>query len=543
MMRNISIRSRILMLCVVALIGLIALGAANIVILKNELFEFKKDNVRQITTVAYDTVKYFHQQYEDGVFTEDEAREHAKKMITMIRYDGTNYINVFDKNLVMIATARDELIGKDLSQLKDVSGQFIVQNGVKATENPEGEGFNFYMYPKIGQDTPEEKFSFNKMFKPWKWLMATGDYSDKIIEVVDSTIIFMEILIAIAGLIVLGLSVWVWLSIVRPLGDTVEVMTRVSGDTIDLTLTFDESGTDELTALAIKFNGYQQRMRGLIDSVAASSGALQASSNSLTEITDSTSEGAKKQEADMTRLMSSMKDMALAISDVAQNTAHAAESALSAREQSDIGSDNISTAIDSVSHLSEKIDSSNNTLAQLVTDTAEIDKVLEVINSIAEQTNLLALNAAIEAARAGEQGRGFAVVADEVRVLAQKVQDSTREIEQIIQRIHSGAKSAADSMQDIVDSANHTNELSVTAGETLDKVRESVTTISDLNMRIAASAEEQSSTTEEISGHTEDVNDFSHEVVESIRKTKDAADSLAVVAGDLQDGVSSFKLH
>ncbi|MFL0796320.1 MAG: methyl-accepting chemotaxis protein [Cellvibrionaceae bacterium] len=543
MLRSITIRSRIILLCVVSLLGLLALGMSNLMILKDELFEFKKDSVRSITRVGHSTIEYFYDQYTQGNMSESEAKSKALEMIRTIRYDADNYINVFDEGMTCVASGRKGLEGVNFSAIKDKAGNLLVPNGFKATENAEGEGFNYYVWPRPGMEVAEEKYSFNKKFEPWGWLLATGDYSDQIIKVVDTTIKLMWGLIGIAGFAVFILSYLVWHSIVNPLGDTVKVMNKVSSDTIDLTQTFDESGKDELTILAVKFNEYQQRMGTLIESVAKSSASLMDNSRQLTEITNGTSQGAIKQEEDMTRLMSSMRDMSIAIADVAQNTAQAAENTQSAREQSDEGSENINTAIDSVSHLSDKIDDANDTLSQLVEDTSEIDKVLEVINSIAEQTNLLALNAAIEAARAGEQGRGFAVVADEVRVLAQKVQDSTREIEQIIQRIHGGAKSAADSMEGIVSSANTTTELSKTAGETLSHVSEAVITINDLNMRIAASAEEQSSTTDEISHHTEDMHNFSQDVVVSVKRTKEAADALASLAQDMEQGISSFKLQ
>ncbi len=541
MLRQLSIRSRIIFLCSLAIISLVILGASSIYILQKELLSLKMDNARQIVRVAEGSIDYFHSLYQQGKMSKKEAEDHALGVIRNMRYDGDNYINIFDSNHVMkLSPGRPEMEGKDLTNLKDVNGEFIVINGFKSTENPKGEGYNYYMFPRIGKKDPEEKFSFNKVFKPWKWLITTGDYSDKVVEVVNSTLNMMLFLISLTALIVLALSIAISISIVNPLHKTVSIMNRISGNTIDLTQRFDEDGNDELTALSAKFNGLQERMRSLIGNVSQSSHSLIESSESLAFITDDTSTGAVQHENDMNRLMESMKDMALAINEVAKNTTEAAEFATTARDHGDLGSKNIATAVDSVQHLSNKIELASNTIKKLETDTSRIDTVLEVINSIAEQTNLLALNAAIEAARAGEQGRGFAVVADEVRVLAQKVQDSIREIDDIIQQIHQGTHSATQSMLDIVESTDKTTSLSEEARTTLSQVGNSISSISDHNLRIAASAEEQSYASEEISTQTTEIGKFTHKVTHSISQIKEASNSLSLLSHGMRKDIAAF---
>ncbi len=541
MLRKLSIRARIIFLCALAIISLIILGASSIYILQKELLSLKMDNARQIVRVAEGSISYFHNLYKQGKISQEEAVTHALGVVRNMRYDSDNYINIFDSNHIMkLSPGRPELEGKDLTNLADVNGEFIVQNGFKSTENTSGEGFNYYMFPRLGKDKPEEKFSFNKIFAPWQWLITTGDYSDKIIEVVNSTLNMMFILISLTAFIVLSLSIAISISIVNPLNKTVAIMNRISGDTIDLTQRFNEDGNDELTALAAKFNALQERIRSMIGNVSQSSHSLIQSSESLASITNDTSSGAIQHENDMNRLMESMKDMALAINEVAKNTTEAAEYATTARDHGDLGSKNIATAVDSVQLLSDKIESASNTIKKLETDTSRIDTVLEVINSIAEQTNLLALNAAIEAARAGEQGRGFAVVADEVRVLAQKVQDSIREIDEIIQQIHQGTHSATQSMLDIVASTEKTTSLSEEAKTTLNQVGNSISSISDHNLRIAASAEEQSYASEEISTQTTDIGKFTHKVTHSISQIKDASDSLSSLSRDMRKDIAAF---
>ncbi|WP_372239626.1 methyl-accepting chemotaxis protein [Pseudomonas sp. L-22-4S-12] len=235
-------------------------------------------------------------------------------------------------------------------------------------------------------------------------------------------------------------------------------------------------------------------------------------------------------------------EMSSAVHEVARNAQHAADAARSAETQSREGAQVVGATIQAIRQLAHEVESASSTIQTLEQETANIGAVLAVIKGIAEQTNLLALNAAIEAARAGEQGRGFAVVADEVRALAARTQDSTKDIQQMIERLQIGVQNAVKAMHSGSEKARDSVERAAGVDGALSATGDSVARINDMAAQIATACEEQSSVTEEIARNISDIRDLSNEAALTSEQSTQASARLSELSSGLAQLVGRFRV-
>jgi methyl-accepting chemotaxis protein len=236
-----------------------------------------------------------------------------------------------------------------------------------------------------------------------------------------------------------------------------------------------------------------------------------------------------------------MSEMTATVQEVANNASGASAYAGDARDQSDGGKAIVDETITAIGSLADKVEHAANVIKELKKHTVGIGTVIDVIKSIAEQTNLLALNAAIEAARAGEQGRGFAVVADEVRNLAQRTQVSTSEIQEIIERVQSSAEKSVIVMLEGQESASSSVDLATRAGTALDNITQAVASITDMTIQIANAVEDQSSVAEEMNRNIVTISNVAGETAKASEQTAEESDSLAKLSRELGNIVQQFK--
>lgn len=541
LLRNSSIRIRFYVLVAVSLATLLVASVLTIAILRDALYDFKKHGISQVVIASVGVSEYFRELENNGELTTEQAQRYAKEALSKMRFDGGNYINILtsDGTGVMHPTIPG-FAGKDMNYLKDKNGAPIVVNHIKSINNPEGEGFNYYWWPKTGEEVASQKFAFNKLYKPWDWIFSAGDFTDSIDTVVSKSVKSSLLVLAITALFLGGISFAVMRSILTPLNRTVTSMNKITGEKLDLTERIHEEGKDELSELANKFNRMQLEVQEVVREVDTVNASLNESAAALVGIADRTRQGTERQSSEMDQVVTAVNEMSATVNEIANNTSHAADITNSTNKQMDTGKRNINDTIASMDTLVERIASSSDTIAELLVTAEKINKVLEVINGVAEQTNLLALNAAIEAARAGEQGRGFAVVADEVRTLAKRVQESTHEIDEIIQQIHAGAEGASKSMQTVVNVAQTTSEKTRLTGEALEHVIRSVGEINELNTQIATAAEQQAATTEEINRNLIGINNITHDSADDVSSMKSATDGLYDMARQMAQAIDRF---
>jgi methyl-accepting chemotaxis protein len=340
---------------------------------------------------------------------------------------------------------------------------------------------------------------------------------------------------------VLAVLFWIGQGILRPMQQLVQTMTKAANEN-DLTLFVPIKTQDEIGATSQAFNNMLEKFQQSIGQVNVYVKQIATASDEMSAVTIETTKGIAHQQEQTDHLASAMNQMAATVKDVAQSAAEASNNASQAKAESDQGRLVVTTAADTISTLSESIILASTSIEKVEGDSEKIGTVLDVIRGIAEQTNLLALNAAIEAARAGEQGRGFAVVADEVRTLAGRTQSATQEIQQMIESLQTGAKEAVNLMHESNQYSHKSVEQTSQAGEALMAIVRAVEKINDMNLHIADASHEQGLVAEEINRNVVAISEIADQTTQGATKTGHASTDLARLSKDLQTLVVQFKI-
>jgi len=310
----------------------------------------------------------------------------------------------------------------------------------------------------------------------------------------------------------------------------------------DLTVHIANDGSDELSDAIVIVNRMLAAFRASIEEVADASNQMARCADETSVISTQIEKSIQDQAGQTELIATAITEMAATVKDVAQSTLTTSDASSEAKTSVADGSEIMQQTILTINQLTDKIDGTSSTIFELELSSKEIASVLEVINSIADQTNLLALNAAIEAARAGEQGRGFAVVADEVRALAARTQQSTGEISTIITKLQTNAKEAVVSMEHSQHQVKEVVDKAGDAGNVLITISDAISNINEMSSHIATASEQQEVVTEEINISIVSINDKTHENVEAIVQTSKAGSELSELSINLQALVSKFKI-
>ncbi|WP_061237679.1 methyl-accepting chemotaxis protein [Ectopseudomonas composti] len=310
----------------------------------------------------------------------------------------------------------------------------------------------------------------------------------------------------------------------------------------DLTAHTHYTGRDEFGVIAHNLDNMTQQIREVIQAIGGATAQVASAAEHSSTVALQTSQHVAQQRQGTDQVATAINEMSATVRDVARSTTEAAEMSRRVNDDTLLGKTEIENTVRLVQALSTQAEQTAQIILELKNESDAISSVLDVIRGVAEQTNLLALNAAIEAARAGEQGRGFAVVADEVRQLAQKTQDSTVSIQQMISNLQSGSDRAASSMQETLNKAHAGASNVVKAGELLEQIADGIASISDRNIQVASAAEEQSLVSEEINRNVNDINDLVIQVSAAAEETALNSRELAGLADHQQQLVGRFKV-
>ncbi|PPC74516.1 hypothetical protein C4K68_24640 [Pokkaliibacter plantistimulans] len=346
--------------------------------------------------------------------------------------------------------------------------------------------------------------------------------------------------IGIVVLLALGMYLAFYSSVKIAVGSMLKAVTSVAQG--DLTVTVQLNQKDEMGRLSDAFNQMIDRVRDLIQTTMNSSTAVAQQSEYMQETSRHAKHVIDQQREDIHSISEAIGQVSDAAHQVSEHAHHAAEAASGAHGNANSGQRQLRDALHAIQTLAEHIRESATLTTKVSAASGNISQVLDVIKSIAEQTNLLALNAAIEAARAGEQGRGFAVVADEVRLLAQRTQGSTAEIEGMIRELQQGVKVAVTFMEDSQKQAEQTVQQSQQVGTTLEAITEAVSQIMAMNHQIATAAEEQTNVAEEVTGRIRSVSQGSEQAAQAGQATSAASEQLTQLTQQLNSAISSFRV-
>ncbi|MCG6576400.1 methyl-accepting chemotaxis protein [Pseudomonas sp. AF32] len=350
----------------------------------------------------------------------------------------------------------------------------------------------------------------------------------------------VTLFIVLAALATVALAMLLTRSIVKPLGEALNAAESVAKG--DLTRPIETHGSDEVSRLLKALATMQQNLRDTLQSISGSATQLATAADELNAVTLDSTHSLQQQNNEIEQAATAVTEMTTAVEEVARNAVSTSDATRQSSESASLGQQRVSDTVDAIGALANDVEVTGGLVQSLANQSQDIGKVLDVIRAIAEQTNLLALNAAIEAARAGESGRGFAVVADEVRALAYRTQQSTQEIEQMVQGMRTGATQALDSMQASSSRAASTLAMAERAGEALQTITASVSEIHERNLVIASAAEEQAQVAREVDRNLVNIRDLSVRSATGADQTSASSHELSQLANSLRTMVQRFQV-
>lgn len=542
-LRRFSIFQRFAMLVGIVIFGLIVLSVSS---LNNQYKALKYEQylkTQNVVETAYSIIEHFYTLEQNNTLTQQQAQTQAMNAIRALRYDKTNYfwINNYQPEMVM-HPIKPALEGKDLTNNKDPDGKALFVEMVNITKK-DGEGFIPYKWPKPGEEQPVDKVAFVKGFNQWQWIIGSGVYLDTIDAAFSSqrNLIILNAVVMIIAVIVF--SYFIGRSVLLPTRLAANMMKDISQGEGDLTRTLNEEGNDEISKLSHSFNLFVSKMRESLVHVSQSANDVNEHAHTVDDSTKTSQSFIELQNDSSTQVAAAMEQMTHQIHDVSSNAEAAEQAANDAAHNASTGKHVVAETITAIETLSANIETVSRVTEDLANESQNIGSVLDVIRSISEQTNLLALNAAIEAARAGEHGRGFAVVADEVRTLASRTGQSTDEIQSMISKLQEGTRAAVDAVKASQTLSVSTVEQASSANNSLNEIERLVSVITEMNSQIARATEQQTQAADEVNLRINDLSQSTEQSLDNTKQLNSASDKLKQSSTELSSIVNRFKLN
>ena len=491
MLKNITIPQKIWFVAVFVIVVFAGLNIFELSKKKEALLVSKQERLTHLVETAYSVMESAYQKEKSGALTRVEAQKQALQIIKELRYDGENYFWINDLRPYMIMHPfKPNLDGTDLTDFADPNGKHLFVEFVN-TVKKNGAGFVDYYWPKPGKEKPVPKLSFVKGFTPWSWLVGSGVYMDDIDDEYRTTLISYLSYYALILVLIVFCLVLIIRSIVKPL----------------------EAWGEQLLS----------------------------SSNEMAQTTEESKTSIESQRAETAHVAIAVSQMMNAIDEVAHSASDASRSVNEVQGLSREGQKIVMKSIELINTLANTVDQSSSSIQELEKEAQNIGKILDVIRSIAEQTNLLALNATIESSKAGAAGKGFAVVAEEVKVLAQKTQQSIKEIRDMIEQLQKGASMAVVNIKKGHDQTSLTVEQAEEVGRSLNLIVDNIGLIADMNNQIASATEEQSRSVGSINENVTNINTLYEGNAINAEKTSSYGKKLLVLSKDLSRSIRHKK--
>lgn len=537
---SMSIKTKLSLVIIIVMIGLLSISAFALYTQKSSLLNDRQVKTRHLVEAAFSIAAYNYDLQVKGTLTEEQAKTAAMSVIKSLRYDEKEYFWINDMAAkILMHPIKPELDGKDGSEIKDPNGKKLFQEFADTAKN-QGAGFVSYMWPKPGFDKPVPKLSYVKAFTPWGWVIGSGIYIDDIDAIFWNSTKWMIVINVVLTVIIFLLLQIIIRSITNPLSDIQNAITRIQS-TRDLSERVKMVRHDEIGNIADSFNQMVAEFQKIIHQVIAGVHEVQKSSAQLHIASNKVSVSSQSQSDAATSMAAASEQMLSSIQSVAENSRRTYDVANQSTELSSQGEKTVTEAATEMKKIADAVNISSSSINKLGDESKQISEIVNTIKEIADQTNLLALNAAIEAARAGEQGRGFAVVADEVRKLAERTSKSTLEISTMIEKIQAETAEAVTGMQEGNERVTGGVARAQQAGESMAAIRDGAKQVLDAVSEITNALNEQSTAGSQVAQGVEHIAQMADENSIAVADIAVTAERLAQLANTLQEVADQFK--
>ena len=535
-----KLSTRMQLLVGLTLVGLLVLCVTALFQLKGTMLEDRKEKVRNVVEVGIGIISHHHKLFTEGKLSEDDAKLAARNALRGLRYASNDYYFGFDTNGVYFVHGGNQAMeGQNKIDLKDTNGKPLIRDLIAAGQA--GGGFVEYWFPRAGQQTAEPKLSYAAIFAPWNWVLGTGIYIDDIErEYHKAAMLLGSISLALlAGLGIIGFLVG--RSVTQQLGgeptDVVAIMQRVADG--DLTVS---AGQVREGSLLHSLDRMAAALRQIVGEINRDANVLVNNAQQIASASIEVARAAEHQSDATSAMAAAIEQLTVSSNHISDSARETSADSREAVELSTQGTDRVSQAAQAIQQVSSTVSGVADRIRTLESRADQISSIANVIKDIAGQTNLLALNAAIEAARAGEQGRGFAVVADEVRKLAERTSTATTEIEQMIVAIQSDTSGAVEAMNAALPEVEQGVRLAESASDSLRAIEEGAHRTLERVGEVADATQEQSAASTSIAQRVEQIANMVEETTTTIRGTTATAHQLEEIANNLKGLIGRFRV-
>ncbi|MFA0038944.1 methyl-accepting chemotaxis protein [Vibrio chagasii] len=535
---NLSIKSKLASIVVLSVVLLVMASTFNLMQQRASSMEERQDKLSAQVETAVSLAGYYYSQR--SVLGEEVAKERALQAIKTLRYDNTNYFWILNQQLNIIShPLKPELNGTNAGNLKDGAGKHHWREMVTISRSPQEKGFLDYQWMSP-QGELKDKISYVQLFPEWNWIIGSGILVADIQEAFYALALKEGMVAVVLSGLLFAMGYAISNNIIVPLNKLIDNTHKIADG--DLRVRMNMTRKDELGDMSHQIDTMLDKLQTTLRTANESADLSSNMASHIAQASEEAATSVNSQHAQLELLSTAMTEMSATISDVAMNAENTAASTNKVVDHANQNDKNMQVTATTISQVSENISTANNLVRDLQSGVTEISQVVGVIRDVSEQTNLLALNAAIEAARAGEQGRGFAVVADEVRNLASRTQNSTNEVQSTIEKLTQQAERTFNAMQSSNEKVDHSVVASNETRQQLDVIVNELHNANDMVSQIAAASEQQSTVATEMSESVTGIHLAANEVLQASQSLAEDSQKMANTTEHLTEQLKYFKV-